>query len=235
MPYLLLGLALLIGGLLIAAWYSKADPKQVAKTVKIGGIAIVAVVVIYFAVAGRAQVLAALPLLAALGWRFWPMIARLAKRASRGGDQPKSTVRTRFFAMRMDHQSGHVDGEVLQGAFEGRLLSELSLAELQALRGDVSGDPQSLALIEAYLDRRDDSWRGEAGAAGGSRAYGQGADGGVMTHEEAYEILGLEPGATPDEIRQAHRRLMQKLHPDAGGSDWLAAKLNAAKDLLLAG
>ncbi|MEO1191255.1 MAG: DnaJ domain-containing protein [Pseudomonadota bacterium] len=228
MPYLLLGLALLIGGLLVAAWYVKADPKQVAKTLKWTALGFGAAAIIYFAIAGRAQLLAALPLLLMFGWRFWPMLARMFKRAARGGEQPKSRVRTRFFAMRMDHESGHVDGEVLQGAFAGRLLSDLSLAELQALRADVSGDPQSLALIEAYLDRRDDTWRGNAGEAPGSRASS-----GPMTHEDALNILGLEPGATPAEIRQAHRRLMQKMHPDAGGSDYLAAQLNAAKDLLL--
>ncbi len=230
MPYLLLGLALLVGGLLIAVWFSRAEPKQIAMTIKVVGIGFLVVAVLYFAIVGRAQFLAALPIILALGWKLWPLIDRAAKRMARGGSEPRSSVRTRFFAMRLDHESGHVDGEVLQGVFAGRLLSELNLAELHSLRGDVSGDPQSLALIEAYLDRRDPSWRAEAGG-----GQGVGSDGGPMTKEEAYDILGLEPGASDSEIRRAHRRLMQKLHPDAGGSDWLAAKLNAAKDLLLGG
>ncbi len=229
MPYLLLGLALLFGGLLLAVWFSRAEPKQIATTVKVVGISLLVAAVLYFAIAGRAQFIAALPFIAALAWRFWPLIERASKRMARGGAQPRSSVRTRFFAMRLDHESGHVDGEVLQGVFSGRLLSELNLAELHSLRGDVSGDPQSLALIEAYLDRRDPEWRAQAGGQAG------GPSAGPMTKEEAYNILGLEPGASASEIRKAHRRLMQKLHPDAGGSDWLAAKLNAAKDLLLGG
>lgn len=57
--------------------------------------------------------------------------------------------------------------------------------------------------------------------------------GSAMTQAQAYEVLGLSPGATPDEIREAHRRLMRANHPDAGGSTWIAARLNQARDILL--
>lgn len=244
MPYLLLGLALLVGGLLLASWFSKAEPKQIAAVIRWGVIGTATVVIVYLAIVGRTQFLAMLPLLALMAWRMKPLLERLVRGLS-GGGSSGSQVRTRFFAMRLDHESGHVDGEVLEGAFAGRRLSELNMAELLALRRDVSGDPQSLALIEAYLDRRDPGWRGGEGGGrdgggregGGREGGGQaaGASSGGMTREEAYHVLGLEPGASAEEIRGAHRRLMQKLHPDAGGSDWLAAKLNAAKDLLLSG
>ena len=117
----------------------------------------------------------------------------------------------------------------------GRRLEELELDELVELwRECHAADRQSAAVLEAYLDRsQGESWREAAGAAAGSEGGGAGGDGGAMSQDEAYSILGLEPGASKDEVREAHRRLMQKVHPDHGGSNYLAAKINEAKDLLL--
>jgi DnaJ-domain-containing protein 1 len=125
-----------------------------------------------------------------------------------------------------------MEGEVLAGTHEGRRLSEFSVAELEGLLREVSGDPDSRALLEAYLDRRHPGWRVdfEADAAAG---HGATPGAGAMTKEEAYQVLGLAPGAGQAEIRAAHRRLMKRVHPDQGGSGFLAAKLNEAKDLLL--
>jgi hypothetical protein len=142
----------------------------------------------------------------------------------------KSRVHTRMLAMELDHDSGAMDGQVLEGEFRGRRLAELNkeslLRLLQACKG--AGD-QSSALLEAYLDRTVAGWRTDGG--GQSRSSETAA--GAMTREEAYAILGLKPGASADEVRAAHRNLMKLLHPDHGGSDYLAAKINQAKDLLL--
>jgi len=114
-------------------------------------------------------------------------------------------------------------------------LSNLALAQLLTLAGECRVDNDSLQVLEAYLDRMHEGWRQQAGQEEtGSGAGGQvaGSDS-VMNEAMALDILGLPAGASRDEVVQAHRRLMQKLHPDRGGSDYLAQKLNAARDFLL--
>ncbi|QQP92355.1 DnaJ domain-containing protein [Skermanella sp. TT6] len=139
--------------------------------------------------------------------------------------------------MRLDHDSGRMGGEVLRGRFQGRMLDDLGLEELlDLLRECRDADSQSAAILEAYLDRtREEDWRAGAPGAGehGGGSAGSRGTGGAMTREEAYEVLGLQPGASEGEIKDAHRRLMLKMHPDQGGSTYLAAKINQAKDLLL--
>ena len=142
----------------------------------------------------------------------------------------KSRVQTRMLAMELDHDSGAMDGKVLEGEFRGKRLSELNkeslLRLLQSCRGVAD---QSGALLETYLDRTIANWRA---AAGGQSRSGE-TPGGAMTREEAHAVLGLKPGASAEEVRAAHRHLMKQFHPDHGGSDYLAAKINQAKDLLL--
>lgn len=145
-----------------------------------------------------------------------------------------SEVTTAWLRMRLDHGSGAVDGEVLQGIRSGRRLSALTLDELLALRRECGHDSQSVGLIDAFLDRSHGSeWR--AGEAGASSAEGPLAADGKMTAERASAILGVSPDASPEQIRKAHHKLMKKVHPDQGGSDYLASEINAAKDFLLKG
>lgn len=144
-----------------------------------------------------------------------------------------SEVTTEFLRMALDHDSGELDGTVLQGAFSGRRLSSMSLDELRRLVTEVSNDPDSLNILVAYLDRaHGEAWRETAE---GARARHSAAPDGAMTRDEAYKVLGLAPGASNEQIRAAHRRLMKLSHPDHGGSDYLASKINEAKDLLLGG
>ncbi len=149
-----------------------------------------------------------------------------------GAEDAVSRAVTDWLEMELDHASGRVDGRVRRGTKAGLRLSRLDLDALLELLAEIRAhDPDSVALLEAYLDRRDPAWRTraharreEAGPAGG---------GGEMDEATAWAVLGLEPGADEEAIRAAHRRLMAKIHPDHGGSEYLARQLNLARDVLL--
>jgi len=145
----------------------------------------------------------------------------------------ESAVKSRFISMSLDHDTGEVEGKVVAGAFRGANLLDLGEDEARMLLAEVSADADSLALLETWLDRNRAGWReyfaeqDERGGAADTGGYSMDPD------TEAYEVLGLKPGATPDEIREAHHRLMKSVHPDQGGSNYLASRINAAKDRLL--
>jgi hypothetical protein len=152
-----------------------------------------------------------------------------------GQQGPASNVETALLAMRLDHATGEVEGRVKRGGFAGRELSAMGLGELAALLEEARReDPRSVPLVEAYLDRRDPDWRGNAaGAAAGAEEAPPASSAGAMDERTALEVLGLAPGATEAEIKAAHRELMARLHPDHGGSSYLAAQINRARDYLL--
>jgi hypothetical protein len=174
------------------------------------------------------------------GYRFgftvpaWPGLDGLFKPPRKSPGQ-QSGVRTDFIEMVLDHDSGRMEGRCLKGRFAGRNLCSLREAEILELLSEIgAADPQGATLLEAYLDRRHRGWRDRR--TGGSSREGarrQRDHNGRMDRKEAYDVLGLKPGATESEIRSAHRRLMMKLHPDQGGSTYLASRINEAKDALL--
>lgn len=146
-----------------------------------------------------------------------------------------SRARSATVEMTVDHDSGVIDGVVLAGPRAGTQLGLMPLPELVSLwRSCRQADPVGANLLEAYLDSRFSGWREhtDGDAHPGSARHGGGA--GTITEKEAYEVLGLAPGAGPDDIRRAHRTLMKRLHPDQGGTNWLATRVNQAKDVLLA-
>ena len=140
-------------------------------------------------------------------------------------------MRSAFVEMELDHDTGAMRGRILAGRHEGASLDALDVATLAGFLADI--DEESRALLMAYLDRREPRWRehaqGDAAAGSGRRGWSTGK----MTEEEAYQILGVQPGASAEDIGRAHRSLMKKLHPDQGGSTYLAARVNEAKDVLL--
>ena len=154
--------------------------------------------------------------------------AGFSSRTRKSGGQV-SRVRTAFVEMTLDHDSGAMRGQVLAGQFAGRALDDLDIDALIALLREA--DDETRSLLVPYLDRRDAGWREHAQ---GDAAAGRAAPGSAkMTEEEAYQILGLQRGASERDITRAHRALMKKFHPDQGGSTYLAARINEAKEKLL--
>ena len=167
-----------------------------------------------------------------IGMAGFMVLRRQAATRPAGPTGQRSGVRSAGLDMSLDHDTGEMDGLILAGRHQDRRLSQLRLDELLELAEDFRGDAESLRLLESYLDRAHPGWRddvdGEERAGGGAAARP-----GRMSAQEAYEVLGLRPGAGEAEIRQAHRRLMKEAHPDRGGSASLAARINEAKDTLL--
>ena len=233
--YFILGICLLVGLILLGYWFVRTEPKNVIRLLR-WVLAILALIVGGFLIWGglRAWALLALPFLLPILMNWRAVRARL--RAARGPSPGQaSEVETRFLRMTLDHDSGVMTGRVTEGRFAGRMLDDLDLDDLIALWAECRAeDAQSAAVLEAYLDRtQGEAWReaaAQSGTGAGPRAPGAA---GAMSREEAHEILGLEPGASRKAIHDAHRSLMQKVHPDHGGSNYLAAKINQAKALLL--
>jgi len=175
--------------------------------------------------------------------RYVPLLRGLYRRyqssqqgATGAGVGQTSTVQSTYLRMVLNHDTGDMDGEVLEGQFKGQWLHELKLDQLLLLLSECQHDQDSQALLMAYLDRQHENWREEVAdqTQYEERQRSETSPGaGKMSLQEAYEILGLDARATDKEIIQAHRRLMQKVHPDHGGSTYLAAKINLAKDVLL--
>ncbi|MEA3543666.1 MAG: DnaJ domain-containing protein [Thermodesulfobacteriota bacterium] len=155
-----------------------------------------------------------------------------SKRPISSAEGQKSTVRSANLEMELDHDTGEMDGSILTGRLQGVRLSSLSEEEILSLYFDFRSDTDSISLLESFLDRYYPDWRDRADSdASGNQNDRSAFDN--MTRQEAYQILGLEPNASQEEIHQAWRRLIKGVHPDSGGSDFLAEKINTARDILL--
>jgi hypothetical protein len=208
--------------------FVRADPAKMADGMRTLGPLLLALAGAALLVAGRSGV-GGMMLVGAAAW-YGSM--RMQRAASKPVTGKRSTVRTAALEMELDHQTGGLEGLVLAGRHEGKMLGAMGLAELQQLYRELPGDPESRQLLETYLDGRFPVWRKNAEPDSGE-GLGVAPGAGAMTKEEAYKILGLEAGAAAADVRKAHRRLMQRLHPDIGGTSFLAARINEAKDVLL--
>lgn len=249
MGALLLGLAVVVAVYFLLKWYSDADVKQIRSSAKWIGASVLLLGIVVLAATGRLG--AAIGLLMAFfawAWRVFHMVNSMRQFTGmfrsfgfgRGfGAGPASAnashVTSAYLNMTLDLSSGAMDGEVAAGQARGKRLSQMPLADLMTLLNEVAGDADSVNLLEAFLDRTHPDWRETEGPGPGASRGAAAAAPGAMTRDEAYRILGLKDGAGPEDIKTAYRKLMAQLHPDRGGSDYLAAKVNQAKDFLLKG
>lgn len=235
-------LLFIVGGLAVALywfnrWSSQSGPNRIAQSLRQLVVPMIALLLLLLTIWGGANL--TLPLLALLIPLLmrWKSLWQTAPADIRGSADSSSNVETRFLRMSLDHGSGEMEGTVIQGCFEGQRLNDLNLKQLLALWGECQVDPQSVAVLEAYLDRTQSAdWRDKVDSRQAETDEEEVSGARVetaMDRKQAYEILGLQLGAGYDEIKAAHRRLMQKVHPDHGGSTYLAARINQAKDFLL--
>lgn len=240
-PVGLILLALVAGGGML--WLKNKPPAERTKAALKLALLLILLGLLFLAITGRLHWLGALvALMLPFAQRMLPLLLRVLpwlkrslgyRRRQSGNSGKSSSVSSRMITMTLDHDSGAMDGEVLMGSLEGRRLESLNREEfLQLLRECRKSDVDSTRLLETYLDKRfGNDWRVDDPY---DHQYENNRDQREsMSHEEALEILGLTSGATRDEIIDAHRRLMQRNHPDRGGSTWLAARINEAKSLLL--
>ena len=157
----------------------------------------------------------------AFGFRALPILRLLGRFKT-----SPSQFKTKSLNVTINFSNSQMDGEVLIGDLAGKKLSELSDEQLESIATQLKDiDRESYALLYAYRMRR-----GNAGQQNEDGFNAESFNG--LSESEAYEVLGLDQTASKEEVIKAHKRLVQRLHPDRGGSDYLAAKINAAKDRL---
>ena len=228
----------------LAKWFIRTPPKQVAKRFKQSALIIVAALLMVMALTGKLHWLFGLlaglmpfaqRLFALL--RGYQMFKNMAGQFQKKTTTPQqSTITTTLLKMTLDHDSGELSGIVLNGQFRGQQLNDMPLEMLTTLLADCRvQDEESTTLLETYLDRRfGEQWREQFEQPAGSQSHHQyQSDSANMAINEAYEILGLSADATTEDVKTAHKRLIQKLHPDRGGSAYLATKINKAKEILM--
>lgn len=229
-PLLLGGVVVLVAFLMAGRAFVSADPATVKRVLAwTGGIA--AFVLMALAIEAGLGIVV---VIGGLGIGWYLFRGRFQQSSASRPSGQVSEVETEYLRMSLDRATGTMSGTVRKGQFQGRRLAELDNAALIALWREVrADDPPSVSLVEGYLDRFMPDWREVARGFGGAGGSERPAAAAAMTVDEALRILGLKPGASAEEIKAAHHRLMMKIHPDQGGSDALAAQVNRAKDVLL--
>lgn len=230
LAYFIIGVSLLLAVMIGSQAIATADPKKLVKALRISAVIICSVLAGFFALTGRFAYAGPFVAAALFFLRSKPLFS--SRRPSTG---QQSDVETDWLQASLNHDTGEMDAMILRGQFEGRQLSSLSRAELGEFHHECADDEQTIAILESFIARNfDEDFEAEGGESQSKeeRTRATSSDG-PMTRQEAFEILELGSDASISDIKAAHRRLMKKFHPDHNGSDYMAAKLNEAKDVLL--
>ncbi len=236
MGAVLAGAAILVVVLSLGYAFTRTNPATLARSLRTFGAVLLGLLALGLALTQRLGIAL---IVATASWTLytqgrlwpggWPQSFPTGARPRRN---QSSAVQTAWLQLDLDHLTGEMNGRVLQGTHAQSRLSALDRTALLQVYGEAAADPETIRLLETYLDRRFGiAWRQTEetqSAAPKSRPHAN-----TLSREEAWRVLGLEPGADETAIRAAHRKLMLQLHPDKGGSSYLAAKINEAKDVLL--
>ncbi|MCI0599203.1 MAG: DnaJ domain-containing protein, partial [Beijerinckiaceae bacterium] len=218
MIYLLFGVLLFWLAIVALKALAAADPALLARAIRRGGGGAALLAGAILLVRGRFDMALGLGGLGAwlLGMRGGPL-SRLFQPSGGSRKRNASCVRSAMIEMELDHDTGKMRGTVLAGPDEGKSLDAMTRPQCEALYDlCCADDPDGARLMEAYLDRRFAGWRAASqnhGYSGRGRARPRSA---AMSEDEAYEVLGLQKGASEEEVIRSHRALMKKLHPDHG-------------------
>ena len=234
MPRIILLLLLLGAAIYLIYWFrglSEDKKKQVAKKIAIAGLLILLAIMaltgrLHWIAAAIGALLPLLPRLARFAFGVWPAVLPYFRRYQQN---KQSNMRTQFLSLQINMITGELQGEVLEGLYKGEKLHLLSVEQLNELLSAYQDkDAESAALLSAFMQRKHP---GSSSAGSSSSSYSP--NNATMTAQQARDVLGLSESATKAEVIKAHKRLMQKLHPDRGGSDYLAVQINQAKEVLL--
>ncbi len=212
-------------------WLSPEQKKHYFKLAAITGAAALLLVLtltgkLNWLVAGAGALVALLPKMIRLLTGLWP---RIMPYFNRYQQNRHSSMQTQFIRLQVDMMTGSLQGEVLQGSHKGEKLQLMSMVQLLSLLDECRGnDERSALLLMSYLDRVHEGWSGDK-----AEEFKPSATDTKMSEQQARDILGVSASASKKDINKAHKRLMQKLHPDRGGSDYLAQQINRARDVLL--
>ncbi len=227
LSYFIIGTALLIALIIGSNALISANPRTILKVIRITALILLSAGAAFLAFTGRFQFASALAFAALFFLRNKPLFS-----SNKPSPGQTSSVTTEWLDASLDHDSGEMDAIILKGEFAGHSLSELTLEQLERLKDALTIDQESLAILDTFLSRnfeKDD--QKEYNGDNSGTQYNSST--GSMSKSEAYDVLGLKPNATLDEIKAAHKKLMKKFHPDHDGSAYMAAKINQARDILI--